>query len=406
MNENRNREKIAFVCQRYGPEVNGGSEQYCRQIAERLAGFYDVTVYTTCATDYMTWANRYAPGEETINGVRVKRYSVPRERRRWPFRIISALVKRNPWHTDAAEERWVDAQGPYCPDLIDALRAEHRRYKAVLFMTYLYYTTVRGIALDIDNAILIPTLHDEPTAYLRCYGRVFGRAGSIAWNSPEERAFALKRFPFLKDTPGAMTGLGIDVPEGALPPLPEGLEAGQYLVYAGRIDRNKGCAEMLEMFRRYKRERGGDLKLVLMGKAEMPLPDAPDIVPLGYVPEATKYAVMAGALALTLFSRFESLSIVVLESMAMGRPVLVTGHSEVLKGHCDRSGAGLYFMDYPEFARSLDRLLAGGAAYAQMREKGRRYVEENYRWNVIVDKYRALIERAAEGSRASVQKDT
>ena len=401
MNENRNREKIAFVCQRYGPEVNGGSEQYCRQIAERLAGSYDVTVYTTCATDYMTWANRYAPGEETINGVRVKRYSVARERRRWPFRILSALVKRNPWHTDAAEERWVDAQGPYCPDLIDALRAEHGRYKAVLFMTYLYYTTVRGIALDIDNAILIPTLHDEPTAYLRCYGRVFGRAGSIAWNSPEERAFALKRFPFLMDTPGAMTGLGIDVPEGALPPLPEGLEAGQYLVYAGRIDRNKGCAEMLEMFRRYKRERGGDLKLVLMGKQVCDIPRHKDILSLGFVSEEDKYALMKDAKVFVLASQFESLSIVVLEAMMMGTPVLVNGECEVLKGHCLKSNAGLYFSNYTQFERTLTWLLTHPEEYRQMQHNGKAYVGAQYRWPIIEQKIGDLVEGLIEARRGT-----
>ena len=87
-------EKIAFVCQRYGLEVNGGSELYCRQVAERLAEYYEVTVYTTCALDYTTWANHYPAGEETINGVRVKRWPVRKERKQERFDRISAKVSR------------------------------------------------------------------------------------------------------------------------------------------------------------------------------------------------------------------------------------------------------------------------------------------------------------------------
>ncbi len=382
------KERIAFICARYGTEVNGGAEAYCRQLAEKLTAFYDVTVYTTCAVEYRTWRNEYPAGETEIGGVRVKRYASEKERRHLPFALYSRYVWHAP-HTDAQEEKWVDDQGPYCPALIRALREEEGQYRALLFMTYLYYPTVRGILACPEKAVLIPTVHDERPVYLRIYGRVFAAAKAVAWNTPEERAFALGRFPGIRETPGEMTGIGVDLPEGPLPELPEILRGQEYLLYAGRIDPDKGCGEMFEYFQRYKRQRGGSLKLVLIGKPVMPIPEDPDILSLGFVSEEMKFALMRGSLALTLFSAFESLSIVVLESLAMGRPVLVTGKSEVLKGHCGRSGAGYWFDGEADFAEKLERLRAG--ADPEMGRRGMEYVETNYTWNAVTDRYRRLI---------------
>ena len=391
-NETKDKKRILFVCQRYGLEVNGGAELYCREVAEHLTSVYDVTVYTTCAVDYVSWANAYKPGQEEINGVHVRRFKNQKERRQDEFGEVHTRVMTNPAHSDEEELEWIDKQGPYCPELIEELAKVHDRFTAVLFMTYLYYTTSMGIVKDFDNALLIPTLHDEPPVYLRYFDKVFKYAKGIAWNTPEERDFAYRRFPFTKNTPSVMTGIGIEGPAGKLPELPESVKDAKYIVYAGRIDESKGCGDMFQYFQRYKREHSGDIKLVLMGKAVMPVPKDRDIISLGFVSEEMKFAVMANAVALVLFSHFESLSMVVLESMLMGRPVLVTEHCEVLKGHCVRSNAGLYFANYYEFAATLEYLLTHEAEYEVMRENGKKYVEENYRWDVIVRRYAELIE--------------
>lgn len=383
-------DRIAFVCQRYGLEVNGGSELHCRQLAEKLTAFYDVTVYTTCALQYTTWENVFSAGNEDINGVHVKRFSVEKQRNKETFDKLSSRIFAKD-HTDGEEQQWIDEQGPYCPELLDVLDREHTRYRVVFFMTYLYYLSAAGLPRRYENAALIPTLHDEPPAHLRYYDAVFAAAKGLAWNTEEEKTFAEKRFPAVRNTPGIMVGVGIEGPVGELPALPSVLGGKKYLVYAGRIDESKGCGEMFAFFRRYKQEHGGDLKLVLMGKPVMEIPEDPDIISLGFVSEEMKFAVMREAFALVLFSRFESLSMVVLESMLMERPVLVTGKCEVLKGHCIRSGAGLYFDNYPEFEGCLRWLQEHPEAYQKMRRLGKEYVQRNYSWDAILGQYRKLI---------------
>ena len=72
--------KIAIINQRYGLEVNGGSELYTRQIAERLAEKYEIEILTSCALDYEKWTNHYKEGKEIINNVIVRRFKTLHER--------------------------------------------------------------------------------------------------------------------------------------------------------------------------------------------------------------------------------------------------------------------------------------------------------------------------------------
>lgn len=385
------KKKIAFVCQRYGLEVNGGAELYCRQIAENLSQIYDVTVYTTCAKDHMTWANEYRAGSEEINGVHVKRFRNDRQRILPDFLEIYAKIGSSQAHTDLQEIEFIEKQGPYCPGLIKGLAAEHNHYKVIFFVTYLYYTTVMGLLKDFDNAVLIPTVHDEPAVYLRLFDKVFASAKAFIWNTEEEKTFAQKRFPFLENKAGEVVGLGIQKPQGTLPPIPESIANSPYIVYAGRIEAGKGCTKLFSYFQRYKKRFPGDLKLVLLGKAAMEIPKSQDIIHLGFVSEEMKFAIMQQALLLVLFSKYESLSMVVLESMIMGRPVLVNEECEVLKGHCVRSNAGLYFGNYPEFEGALNYLQTHKEQYETMCRNGEKYVEYNYQWPVIIRKYQNII---------------
>lgn len=384
--------KIAFVCQRYGKEVNGGSEAECRMLAEHLCGLYDVTVYTTCAQDYITWKNEYSPGIEIIDGVKVVRFRNIKLHSK--HQLFCGSTKKKSAVFNDEEWCWVEEQGPYCPALLEALWRDREEYAAIFFMTYLYYPTAVGLTMPFENAFLIPTAHDEPPIHFRFYDRVFAGARGYLWQTEEEKAFAERRFSFLRGRPGAVGAVGIEVPAHPQA-VPAAVRGFPYILYAGRIDESKGCGELFGAFLHYKERCGGDLKLVLIGKEAMRVPSHPDIVPLGFVSEETKYAVMRGAEALVLFSRFESLSIVVLESMALGRPVLVNGRCEVLRGHCVRSGAGLYFGSGREFAAQLDYLRTHRGVYEKMCANGPKYVRENYTWEVVRSNVSGLVNSLA-----------
>ena len=385
--------KIAFVCQRYGLEVNGGAELHCRQLAERLNEFYDVEVLTTCAIDYITWENEYPGGEEMINEVLVRRFPVDFPRDIKMFNALSGEVFSNKMHSSKQEEEWLRAQGPVSGAMLSFIQENYREYQAVIFMTYLYYPTSVGILIDIPNKLLIPTAHDEPPIYLRHYKKVFKAPKGIIYNTIEEQQFIQNRFGNA-DIPSVICGVGVDAPEPDALPSAEacfGIK-DEYITYVGRIDESKGCKELFRYFREYKRKHPGSLKLVLAGKAVMDVPRDPDIISLGFVSDEEKFALMRDARCLVLASEFESLSMVVLESMIMGRPVLVNGKCLVLRGHCTKSNAGLYFENYAEFEGALSYLLSHPEQYEQMRENGKRYVRENYDWDVILEKIRGMIE--------------
>jgi hypothetical protein len=84
--------KLAFVVQRYGADIAGGSELHCRDLAQRLAPPHDITVLTSCARDYVSWANEYPAGESSDGAVRVVRFAASRPRHLSEFASLSEEV--------------------------------------------------------------------------------------------------------------------------------------------------------------------------------------------------------------------------------------------------------------------------------------------------------------------------
>jgi glycosyltransferase involved in cell wall biosynthesis len=152
---------------------------------------------------------------------------------------------------------------------------------------------------------------------------------------------------------------------------------------------------MLAHHERYRRERKSAAELVLVGRLAMPEPRQEGVRYLGFLSEEEKATAMAGAAAVVCPSPYESLSIVLLESLALGTPGLVNAGSVVLKEHCLRSNAGLFYEDADEYAEALDLLIRKDDLRAALGANGRRYVDAEYRWGVVLDRWRELLEAVA-----------
>ena len=159
--------KLAFVVQRYGTGIAGGSEMHCRQLAERLASRHDITVLTTCARDYVTWENVHPPGVSTENGVRVHRFPVARPRNLKAFADLSDEVFDDLGSSPEREDAWFRANGPDAPALLDHLRAHGAEYDLVLFWAFRYAPSYFGLPLVADRAILVPTAEEDPIVRLK-----------------------------------------------------------------------------------------------------------------------------------------------------------------------------------------------------------------------------------------------
>lgn len=386
--------RIAIVVQRWHPDIAGGSEALAWHYAQLLQRRTDVDLLTSCALDYRTWDNALPEGEERRDGISVRRFASAQPRGSWfselHRRLLHAHARdverggaaRIAWRAPLAEQ-FVRAQGPWCPGLLDHLAEQGDGYDAVVFCTYLYPTTYFGIdCIAPHRRVLVPTLHDEPPAYLPIYAEAARRVPRIVWLTEAERRLGATLWGL---THGDVVGMAVE----AAPAAPAQRER-PYLLYCGRIDESKGCRELIDTFRRWRRARGQPVDLVLTGANHLDLRDGDGVHYLGFVDIVQKSALMAGARAFVMPSRWESFSIVTLEAMAQGAPVIVNAQCEVLADHVEAAGVGWAYRGSDELMHCFDEAL-DSTAREYIAAQGRDYVASRYAETTVAERlYRAL----------------
>jgi glycosyltransferase involved in cell wall biosynthesis len=390
--------KLAFVVQRYGADIAGGSEAHCRQLAERLSPEHDITVLTTCARDYVTWDNVFAAGEQRDGSVRVVRFPVRRSRSLKRFAELSDDV----FEGNASIEQqtdWFRENGPDAPALLEHLGRHGREYDLVVFWTYRYAPSYFGVPLVADRAVLVPTAEEDPAIDLSVLREFFRMPAGYLFLTPEEQAMVTARAGADLE-PAAVIGMGVDPPPSldakailarhAIPP--------DFVLYLGRVDKNKGCDTLLEYFQTYAATHS-DATLVLAGPAKMQIPEHPRIRALGYVADDLRHALLASARAMIIPSPYESLSIVLLEAWNQGVPALVNSRCRVLRGQVRRANGGLYYRSSRDFEEALVYLFAHPRERDALGLQGREYVEKEYRWGTVLARVEDLFARVTRSRR-------
>jgi len=419
MSDKIRREKIAFVVIRYGKEVNGGAEVHCRLLAERLADHYDVDVLTTNMRDLYNLNDSFDVGIESIGGVTVRRFKVDpvcgldeatmwkRVKRGTKVRrtlhrvsLLSAFANCK-WLTTLGmedEHAFLRAQNSYSSDLLNFIDKSRDDYKAFIFLTYLYPLSKYGIQLVSDKAIFIPTAHDESALFMATnYNTFCNPTKFIAFNTAAEQRLCASVFG-ANMAPNGVVGTGVEVVEPSSFDqvksrynLPE-----EYLLYVGRVDGGK-INRLIPNFLKYKTLYPTDpIKLVLTGGVTKttPVVDHPDVIYTGFVSDEDKTAIIDGAKVVVNPSRYESLSLILLEALSRRKAMIVNAECNVMNEHVKVSGGGVVaYKSDSDFIIKLHTILNDSELRRRLGEVGERYVTANYSWDVVIEKFRNIIDK-------------
>ncbi len=371
----KSKPRVAVVIHRFADDSGGGAEEYCRTLVRALRETWELDVLTTCSKDHHRWTNDLAPGVEERDGFRTIRFAVAHRKRRALSALLGRVLPRIP-HPRSLENIWLDALGPVSPGLLDHLRRSSGIYRAVIFLPYLYPTTVYGLPLAGPRTLLIPAAHDEPAIRSAAHRDALTRAGALAFLTPEEADLVEG---VIGRPARAKLLLGAELePQAWTPGDAESFRRkhginGRFLLYLGRIERSKGLPALFAMYESAPERLP---PLVLAGRL------GPLRIPrwarhVGFLSDEEKRGALAACEALVQPSALESLSLVLLEAWAQRRPAIVNGRCGPMAGQCSRSGGGLVFRSRDEFIAAV-RALGDQARRAALGECGHRYTRANH----------------------------
>jgi len=419
--------KFAFVTARYGADITAGPDHACRVLAEQVSSRHDVDVLTTCARNPQTWKNEYSEGTDRVRGALVRRFAVSQARDEHAFGQFSARVLAGP-RSRADELEWLRRAGPWSAGLIDFIRRQHKSYDVLVFFSLCSPVTVAAATLAPERTIVFPYLQLQPALRFDVGAEILSAVRGVGLISGTERHL-LRSYMRVTPQHDEVVGIGIDPsPEQSYPrhqqdpadvvvdddamsaggedDVPASyLEGrgvpfrrrhrlyGPFALYSGRVEPNNGCEEMLDYFDTFAAS-DGDTSLALMGVKMMKVPDEPYIRLAGVLPERQRMIACEAADVTIAPSADDLVAQPLLESLAVGTPVLASACNSAAVEHCRRSNGGLYYSNRGEFVEALRLLMTNSRLRSRLGENGRNYIRQNFRWDAVLGRFDRLVSKA------------
>ena len=419
--------KFAFVTARYGADITTGPDHACRVLAEQVSSRHDVDVLTTCARNPQSWKNEFSEGTDRVRGALVRRFSVSQSRDEQAFSQFSARVLAGP-RTRADELEWLRRAGPWSAGLIDFIRRQHKSYDVLVFFSLCSPVTVAAATLAPERTIVFPYLQLQPALRFDVGAEILSAVRGVGLISGTERQL-LRSYMRVTPQHDEVVGVGIDPsPEQSYPRHQQDpadvvvddeataaggeddgpasyLEGrgvpfrrrhrlyGPFALYGGRVEPDNGCEEMLDYFDTYAAS-DGDTALALMGVKMMQVPEEPYIRLAGVLPERQRMIACEAADVTIAPSADDLVSQPLLESLAVGTPVLASARNSAAVEHCRRANAGLYYSNRGEFVEALRLMMTNSRLRGRLGENGRIYIRQNFRWDAVLGRFDRLVSKA------------
>ena len=287
------------------------------------------------------------------------------------------------------------------------------------------------MAVAPERSILFPYLRLDRSLRFSLWNEIIGRARGIGYLSECERRLARG---FFNRPAGAeeTVGIGVDAPPqqayprhqqdpndsmpadeesaGETPDTSDTLHLtgrgvpfrrrhrlyGRVALYGGRVDPDNGFEEMLEYFDTYagaSAPSDGDSALVLMGVKMMKVPDESYVRLAGVLPDRERMIAMEAADVTLAPAPDDLVSQSLLESLAVGTPVLASARNQAAVEHVRRSNGGLYYANREEFAEALRLLMTDTRLRETLGENGREYVRQHHRWDAVLGRFDRLVSK-------------